>query len=73
MELKEWLPIISLSVFIFICVIFYHLAITAWQPKLTTDSAGSQLITATDVIHGVICYRFAYHDGIHCFKNNSGH
>ena len=56
---QDWISIVGLSVFIFICALFYHLAIAAWQPKLT-DSPGSRLITATDVTHGVICYRFAY-------------
>ena len=30
---------------------------------------GNKLVVATDKTRHVVCYRFAYHDGIYCMKD----
>ena len=67
MERGDWMSIISMSIFFVVLSVFLNIII--WQPKVTDDSPGSQLVIVTDAAHDVTCYRFAYHDGIQCLKN----
>jgi hypothetical protein len=54
-----------------IIIVLFFVAIFLWFIVIASDfksGKNAKLVSAIDPIHNVICYRFAYHSGIQCYK-----
>jgi len=57
---NPWFTALAIGIFILGLMLFFHC--------FDFGRRGNKLVVAVDQQRHVVCYRFAHHDGIYCFK-----